>query len=220
MLAAARRDPRGPELPNGRGSVRLVPGVTEPIAVVLTIVAFLGVACGGDDPAPPPSPSSAFPSGTGTASGPTGTTASGPTGVLPSPDPGGGSGDLIQGTLGLQISGDVELETSLPRLITGVVTPAPGAFAVVWAGAEADATTVGIGGGSFVGTQASSPTLVLTIAAQTAEGLFTWISTAGECEVRLEAAGADRFQGTFTCQGLASSSGEVVDVSASFRATG
>ena len=194
-------------------------GVTRLVAAVLAVLAMLGAACGGEDPAPPASPSSALPSGTGAASGPTGATASGPTGALPSPNP-GGSGDLVQGTLGLRIAGDVELETSLPRLITGVVTPAPGAFAVVWAGAGADATTVGIGGGSSVGTQASSPTLVLTITAQTADGLFTWISTAGECEVGLEAVDADRFQGTFTCHDLTSSSGETVDVAASFRATG
>ena len=217
MLAAARHDP---EVRNGRGSVRLVSGGTEAIAVVITIVAMLGAACAGDAPASPASPTSAFPSGTGTASGPTGTIASGPTDALPSPDPGGDSGDLVQGTLGLQIAGDVELETSLPRLITGVVTTAPGAFAVVWAGAGADATTVGIGGGSFVGTQTSSPTLVLAITAQTADGLFTWVSTAGECEVRLEEADTDRVQGTFTCHGLSTGSGEVVDVSASFQATG
>ncbi|MGZ8599949.1 MAG: hypothetical protein ACXWXQ_04490 [Actinomycetota bacterium] len=199
-----------------------MPGVTRSTAAVLACLAMLGVACNGDEPVPPASPTSAFPSGTGTASGPTGTTASGPSGptvTLPSPDPGGGSGDLSRGTLGLQIAGDVELETSLPRLITGVVSPPPGGFAIVWSGAGLDATTVGIGGGSFVGTQVSSPTLVVTITAQTADGLFTWGSTAGECEVRLEAADADRFAGSFTCRDLASSSG-VVDVSASFQATG
>ncbi|MGZ8612690.1 MAG: hypothetical protein ACXWX0_10545 [Actinomycetota bacterium] len=205
-----------------------MPGVTRSIAAVLACLAMLVVACNDDEPVPPASPTSAFPSGTGTASGPTGTsasgstgtTASGSTGALPSPDPGGGSGHLTRGTVGLQIAGDVELETSLPRLITGVVTTAPGAFAVVWAGAGADATTVGIGGGSFVGTQTSSPTLVLAITAQTADGLFTWVSTAGECEVRLEEADTDRVQGTFACHGLSTGSGEVVDVSASFQATG
>ena len=100
------------------------------------------------------------------------------------------------------------------------MTPAPGAFAIVWAAPGADATTVGVGGGSFVGTQASSPTLVLTITAQTTDGLFTWISSAGECEVRLTTADPDRFQGTFACRDLGSSSGQIVDVSASFEATG
>lgn len=180
---------------------------------------MLGASCGGDDPAPPASPTSAFPSGTGSAGGPTGSTASGPTGTLPSPGP-GGSGDLARGSIDLRIAGDVELRTRLTRLVTGFASPPPGGFAVVWTGEGLDATTVGIGGASFVGTQTSSPTLVLTITAQTADGLFTWVSSAGECEVRLEAAAADRFEGTFMCPGLAATSGTVVDVSASFRATG
>src|SRR3990170_4229453 len=95
----------------------------------------------------------------------------------------------------------------------------PGGFAVVWSGADTDATTVGIGGGSFLGTQATASTLVLTITAQTADGLSTWVSSAGECEVTLEDAGPDRFAGSFACGGLNSSAGEGVEVSGSFEAT-
>ncbi len=195
-----------------------MPGVRGSVVAVLVILAMLGPVCADGDQAPPVSPSSAFPSQTGAPSGPTATSASGSTGSTASGPT--GTGDLTQGTLRLQIAGDVELETSLPRLITGVVTPSPGAVAVVWSGAGADATTVGIGGTSFVGTEVSSPTLVVTITAQTTDGLFTWVSTAGECEVRLEAAGTDRVAGSFTCRALTASSGEVADVSATFEATG
>jgi len=183
------------------------------VAALCALAAF-GAACGDAEPAAPASPSSAFPSGS-SASGPTGATGSGLTGA-----PGLPSGDVTGGKLDLRISGDVDLEASLPRLISGIVTPAPGALAVVWTGAETDATTVGVGGSSFVGTQPSSSTLVVTITAQTAEGIFTWVSTAGECQVELEAADADRVAGSFACRDLVASTGEVVDASATFSATG
>lgn len=217
MLAVARGDP-GPEPPGARGSVRLVPGVRRPTVAVLAVLATLGAACNRDEPVTPILPSSAFPSVTGTSGDPTGPAVSGPDASGPSGIT-GSSGDLTEGTLDLRIAGDVELETSLPRLISGVAAAAPGGFAVVWSGAGMDATTVGIGGGSFRGTQATAPTLVLTITAQTAEGLSTWVSSAGECEVTLEDAGPDRFAGSFACGSLASSMGEVVEVSGSFEAT-
>src|SRR4030066_71202 len=87
----------------------------------------------------------------------------------PGPEPPGARGSvrLVPGVRGptvavlARLAGGVGLETSLPRLISGVAAAAPGGFAVVWSGAGMDATTVGIGGGSFRGTQATAPTLVL-----------------------------------------------------------
>ncbi len=193
-----------------------MPGGRRSIVAALAVFAILGAACGGGEPSTPVLPSSGFPSSTGTSSGSTGPTLSGPsgsTGLAP-------SGGLTEGTLDLSITGDVELRTSLPRLISGVLTPAPGALAVVWSGAGSDATTVGIGGASFVGTQASSPTLVVTMTVQTATGFFTWVSTAGECEVALETAETGHVAGTFACRDLTAATGEVVDASASFGATG
>jgi len=198
---------------------RVVKGTSRRL-LALAILATIVASCDGGDPAPPASPTSAFPSVTPSAGGPTGVTASGPTGSLPSPAPDDVAGTLTEGTLDLRIAGDVELETSLPRLISGVASAPAGGFAVVWSGAGMDATTVGIGGGSFRGTQTTAPTLVLTITAQTPEGLSTWVSSAGECVVTLEDAGPDRFAGSFTCGGLASSVGEVVEASGSFEATG
>jgi hypothetical protein len=196
-----------------------VPGGRRSIVAALAVLAILGTACGGDEPSTPVLPSSGFPSSTGTSSGSTGPTVSGPgeatgsTGSAP-------SGGLTEGTLDLTITGDVELRTSLTRLISGVLTPAPGALAVVWSGAGFDATTVGIGGASFVGTQASSDVLVVTMTVQTATGFFTWVSTAGECQVALGMAETGHVAGTFACRDLTASTGEVVDASASFDATG
>jgi hypothetical protein len=181
---------------------------------MLCALVVVGASCATTEPVPPASPSSAFPLGS-PASGPTSVTGSHVTGAV-----GPASGDLTGGKLELRISGDVDLEASLPRLISGIVTPAPGALAVVWTGAGTDATTVGVGGSSFVGSRSSSATLVVTITARAPQGTFTWVSSAGECEVELGAAGTDRVAGSFTCRDLAASAGEIVDASATFSATG
>lgn len=190
-----------------------------------TALVFASAACSADETAPSPSPSSAFPSGpsaTGSATGP----GDAPTGTTGHPGPGGASGpggaqgSLTEGTMELQLSGDVRLETTLRHLLTGVVAPSPAGFAVVWTGAGTDATTVGLGGGSFAGTEPTSPTLVLSITAQTGEGLFTWTSNAGECDVTLGSAERDRFAGSFACRDLAAVTGEVVAASGAFEATG
>ncbi|HEU4355423.1 MAG TPA: hypothetical protein VFT27_07515, partial [Actinomycetota bacterium] len=170
--------------------------------LALAIVTTLGTACSGSEPDPPTSPTSAFrPTTSPTAAGePAGPTV---TGGLPA-DPGGVSaGTLSEGVLRLRITGGVELTAELTRLLSGVASPPPGGFAVVWT-SDADATTVGIGGGSFVGTRPTSPTLVLSVTAQTSEGLSTWVSTAGECRVTIEAAGRARFAGSFGCEDVTS----------------
>jgi len=199
------------------------------IALVLGFVGALGTSC-DDEPAPPPFPSSAFPSPTGTVTGATGGvsgvtgatgatgTASGPTGALPSP--GSGSGTLTEGRVSLQIAGDVALRATLTNLISGVVSPPPGGFALVWTAGGTDPTTVGIGGATTIGTQPTSSTLVLTIAAQSAAGLHSWTSTAGECDVTTRAATTARFAGSFTCRDLVSTDGRTVDLSGTFQATG
>ncbi|HEX5950286.1 MAG TPA: hypothetical protein VFZ96_04745 [Actinomycetota bacterium] len=193
---------------------RVVDG-TRPL-LALAIVAALGAACDGSDPSVPASPTSGFRPTTS----PTDETGPSVTGGLPVPDPGDvGSGSLTEGTLRLQVAGGVEATAGLTRLLSGVAAPPPGGFAVVWS-ADVDATTVGIGGGSFVGTRPTSPTLVLSVTAQTAEGLSTWVSAGGECDVTLEEASRTRFAGSFACEDLASTAGEVADVSGVFEAAG
>lgn len=186
--------------------------------LALAIVTALGPACSGSDPGAPSSPTSAFrPTTSPSANGqPTGPTA---TGGLPVDTGVAATGTLTQGALRLGITGAVELTAELTRLLSGVSSPPPGGFAVVWT-ADADATTVGIGGGSFVGTRPTSPTLVLSVTAQTSDGLSTWVSTAGECRVTIETASRSRLAGSFACEHVTSDAGEVGDVSAEFEAMG
>jgi hypothetical protein len=183
----------------------------------LTLLALLfvlvGVACDGDEGPPSASPSPSFP--TETASPLTG-----PTGIVPSIVPPGGADNLTAGSVSFQMDGDAELETTLRTLITGIAAPPPAGFAIVWSREGTDATTLGIGGGSFVGTRSTSTALTLTIAAEASSGFSTWISSAGECQVTIDTAQADRMTGSFTCDDLRSNNGRSVDVSGRFEATG
>ena len=183
------------------------------LGLVVVVVALLVVACDGDDGPSPASPSSAFP--TATAAPPAGS----PSGQPPSQPP-DVEGTLTDGSVSLQIAGDAELETTLPTLITGIVAPPPAGFALVWSGEAMDATTIGIGGASFLGTRPTSPSLTLTIAAETDAGFSTWISSAGECEITIDTAQGDRVAGSFRCEDLRSSEGRSIAVSGRFEATG
>jgi hypothetical protein len=172
--------------------------------LLATLVLFVD-ACGGGSASPPASASSAFPD----ASPTTTSSASGSPGEEP-------PSDLVH----LEMDGDVELEAELTTLISAITEPPPGGFALVWTGEGEDATTVGLGGSSFLGVEPTSATLVLTIATPTAAGVSTWVSSAGECVVTMAAAEPTRFEGSFSCRDLRSDAGEVVDVSGWFEATG
>ena len=179
---------------------------------VLVALTMLVAAC-NDGPAAAPTPSAALPSETHTRTPAPSPTATG----VPTSSPTGG---LTSGWVRLRISGDLEIETELTTLLSAIASPPPGAFALVWTGEGRDAVTLGLGGSSIVGVRPTTQTLVLTIAAPTDGGVSTWVSSAGECEVDLEVAQATRFAGTFTCEGIRSSAGEVVDVEGVFEATG
>jgi hypothetical protein len=191
---------------------------TVGIALAMLALSAHAAACGEEEREPLPSPTSAFPTETTGATGATGGT--GPTAELPTSPPGSATGNLTEGVVTFQLSGDVEVERSLRELITAVYSPPPGGLAVVWTAGGTDASTIGIGGSSFVGTRETSPMLSLTIAAQTDDGLASFLSVGGECSVTIDMAVDNELAGSFTCRDLTGSLGEVVDVSASFAATG
>jgi hypothetical protein len=189
------------------------------LAVLVLLVA---AACSQTQDEPPPLPSSAFPTGVGAESGAAGTSASGPSGGigLPTTSPAAGTGNLTAGSVELVTSGALEVERTLPTLVSAVYTEPPGGFALVWTAGGTDATIVGIGGASFVGTRPTSPELSLTMTVQTPEGIASFLSMDGECAVTVEAALEREIAGSFRCDDLASDRGEVVDVSATFEAEG
>ena len=157
------------------------------------------------------SPSSAFPSGTGQPTGgnglpsgviggvPTGALGSG--GILPSTSPGAGTGNISSGQITLEVSGDVQAQTTLTQLISAVYSPPPGGLGLVWTAGGTNPATVGLGGTSFVGTRPTSPTLILTLVAiGNTSASFT--SIAGECTITIDTAEPTDVAGSFACQAL------------------
>jgi hypothetical protein len=197
-------------------------GPGKELLTALVAVALLGAACSGDEGAPPASPTSALSFGSSSAS-PSGSL-SASSSPLPTLSPFLPStsvnvaGNLTTGSVSVQATGSVQIQKTLYRLITGVGTAPPGGFALVWGGVGG--TSAGIGGQSFTGTRPTSGSLTLTIAAQTAEGFATWVSNTGGCDITIDTALETRFEGSFTCQDLRASSGEVIDLSGSFEASG
>jgi hypothetical protein len=197
------------------------------LAVGLAVISLAGACSKGTGSAA--SPSSAFPSGSPQATGgngipsgviggvPTGALGSG--GVLPSASPGAGTGNISSGQITFTVSGDIRAQTTLTELISAVYSPPPGGMALVWTAGGSDPETVGLGGTSFVGTRPTSPTLILSfVAIGNTSASFT--STGGECTVTVDTAGPTNIAGSFACTGLKTSSGDVVDVSGTFRAGG
>lgn len=183
------------------------------LGVLTLLLALLGAACEGDGGTAPVSPSSALPTRSTSP-------VTGATGTVPPIAPSGDNENLTDGSVSFQVTGDAGLEKTLRTLITGIGAPPPGGFAMVWSNDGADATTLGIGGGAFLGTRPTSTALTLTIAAQADEGFSTWISSAGECEITIDTARVDRMAGSFTCDDLRSNEGRSIDVSGRFEATG
>lgn len=200
----------------------------ESVRITLVVLALtaLAAACSTEEDAPPALPSSQFPvetSGTTAGTGPsapTGSTASGATGTLPTTAPGAATGNLTDGEVTFRVQGDVAAEATLRQLVSAIYSPPPGGLAIVWTAGGTDASTIGIGGASFTGTQPTSTILSLSITIQTPEGISSFLSLSGECAVAIPVASARELTGSFECRDLGSATGEVVDVSASFSATG
>ena len=195
-----------------------------PITFLLPL-ALLG-ACSKDEPAPVVEPTSAFqPTGSTGATAATGPTAetggtTGTTGNLPTTTPGAATGKVSSGQAAFTLTGDIRSSKALGNLVSTVYAPPPGGMALVWTAGGNDATTVGLGGISFTGTQPTSPSLSLTITVQDKSAITAFISSAGECTVTIGLASASQVSGAFTCTDLSASSGATVDATGSFNAQG
>ena len=188
-----------------------------PIAFLLSL-AFLG-ACSKDEPTPVVEPTSAFrPTGATAATGLSGAT--GTTGNLPTATAGAATGKVSSGQAAFTLTGDIRTSKALGNLVSTVYAPPPGGMALVWTAGGNDATTVGLGGISFTGTQPTSPSLSLTITVQDEGAITAFISSAGECTVTIGLASGDQISGAFNCTGLSAGSNVVVDATGSFNAQG
>jgi hypothetical protein len=189
-----------------------------PMALLLSL-ALLG-ACSKDEPTTVVEPTSAFqPTG---ATGPTAETggATGTTGKLPTTTAGVATGKVSSGQAAFTLSGDIRTSKTLANLVSTVYAPPPGGMALVWTAGGNDATTVGLGGISFTGTQPTSPSLSLTITVQDKGAITAFISSAGECTVTIGLASGSQISGAFNCTGLSAGSNVMVDATGSFNAQG
>jgi hypothetical protein len=191
------------------------------IAVLLALIAVAS-ACSEDEPPSVVVPSSAFgetgETGTTGATGlPTGETGEPPIEIPPT---GATGGNVEAGQAALSVTGDIQASKAVGNLVSSVYAPPPGGMALVWTAGGTDATTIGLGGLSFTGSQRTSPTLSLTITVQTDDETATFQSMAGECSITIGAAGANQISGTFTCTDLQSDGGQVIDATGSFNAQG
>ena len=188
-----------------------------PIAFLLSL-AFL-CACTKYEPTPVVEPTSAFrPTGATAATGLSGAT--GTTGNLPTATAGAATGKVSSGQAAFTLTGDIRTSKTLGDLVSTVYAPPPGGMALVWTAGGNDATTVGLGGISFTGTQPTSPSLSLTITVQDEGAITAFISSAGECTVTIGLASGDQISGAFNCTGLSAGSNVVVDATGSFNAQG
>ena len=188
-----------------------------PMALLLPL-AFLG-ACSKDEPTTVVEPTSAFQptgsTGDDRAGGATGTT-----GNLPTTTAGAATGKVSSGQAAFTLTGDIRTSKTLANLVSTVYAPPPGGMALVWTAGGNDATTVGLGGISFTGTEPTSPSLSLTITVQDKGAITAFISSAGECTVTIGLASGSQISGAFNCTGLSAGSNVVVDATGSFNAQG
>ena len=188
-----------------------------PIAFLLPL-AFLG-ACSNDEPIPVVEPTSAFqPTGSTGATGPSGAT--GTTGNLPTATAGAATGKVSSGQAAFTLTGDIRTSKALGNLVSTVYAPPPGGMALVWTAGGNDATTVGLGGISFTGTEPTSPSLSLTITVQDKGAITAFISSAGECTVTIGLASGSQISGAFNCTDLSAGADATVDATGSFDAQG
>ena len=196
--------------------------------IALTVSLLLLPACSEDEPPPLVEPTSAFeptgPTGSTGSTAATGSTGTGETGGtiddLPTTTPGSATGNISSGQAAFAVTGGIRTSKTLRNLVSTVYAPPPGGMALVWTAGGTDATTVGLGGVSFTGTQPTSPTLSLSITVQSKNAITTFISAAGECRITIGLATADQISGAFGCTDLSGHSIELVDVTGSFNAQG
>jgi hypothetical protein len=197
--------------------------------MALLALVVVAAACSDAGPGTITSPTSAFPDGS--TSGATGASGPGPStsgstsggltsGSASGPTSGSSTSDLTEGEARFELSGDVSLRKTLPVLVTGVFSAPPGALAIVWTAGGTDASTIGIGGASFMGTRPTSATLTLSLTAQSGGDIWSFLSMDGECQITIGVARPALLSGELRCSGLVSDAGEAVDVAGSFRAAG
>ena len=186
------------------------------IAAVVATLALAGVACSKDTPA---TPSISFSPSPVPVSGGTGVTIS-PSGSLPPSSSPGITGSVTDGSATATMTGAFAGTLAFDDLASPALwSPPPGSVALQWNGAGKQ--TLGLGGPSFAGQQATSSTVSLSFTLRIERKLVTFRSTAGECIITITTAEANDVEGLFQCTGVTNADGTLVlNAQGSFGATG
>ncbi len=188
-------------------------------AILLVLATTLG-ACTDDDTPTPTRPSSAFgdaePGGAATVA--PGDVPSTPAGGNDAP---GTGGEIVTGSRAkVVVRGAVDASIVLDRLQQAILMEPPGGIGVGWTDADLD-NVLTIAGVSFTGARDTDPTTILTLSLtpKPSAGTATFVSTAGECTITIDALSDAAARGTFTCRDLSEQGGgRTIDVAGSFSA--
>src|SRR4029453_13347001 len=142
-------------------------------------------------------------------------------GNLPTTTAGAATGKVSSGQAAFNLTGDIRTSKTPPKPLPSRLAHAPaGGCGRVWRAGGNNASTVGLGGISFTGTQPTSPSLSLTITVQDKGAITAFISSAGECTVTIGLASDSQISGAFNCTDLSAGPGATVDATGSFNAQG
>ncbi len=132
----------------------------------------------------------------------------------------GVSGSVRRGIAALTLSGDASGTVEFAKLATPAVwsTP-PGAMALVWTGKNGQSFE--LGGASFSGQEASSPTHTVSFTVRLNGRLVVFTATAGQCIVTINQAETSAMAGVLQCAGVPSVGGSfTANAQGTFTATG
>lgn len=126
-----------------------------------------------------------------------------------------GAGSLSTGTAHMDITGDITLSVDLPLTGSGIFAPPPGAIGLTYA--DETGTSFGVGGTSFVGSETTSETLVVSVGVLSEDFFGIFVSGEGECTVTVDEGSEEAVSGSVSCAGLTSAD-TTVDLEATFSA--
>ena len=167
--------------------------------------ALAGAACGNDEPTAHEISPPEFASPT---TGNNGITIA-PSGSVPPTGSPGVTGNVNEGTAAVSTTGGLTISVSYPSLSSPAIwTPPPGGIALAWQGQGKQ--TLGLSGTSFAAQQPTSPERVLSFSVRGPDGIVTFTSSEGECQVTISPALPDQMAGTFLCTQVPSEEGDVI----------
>jgi hypothetical protein len=173
--------------------------------VSLLALSIAGAACGNDEPTSRTLSPPVFASPT---TGNNGVTVA-PSGSVPPTGSPGATGNVNEGSASVSTTGAITTSVTYPALSSPAIwTPPPGGIALVWQGQGKQ--ILGLSGTSFAAQQPTAPDRVLSFSVRGADGVVTFTSSEGECQVTISPALPDQMAGTFLCTQVPSEGGDVV----------